>query len=127
MITNFNHVGFVVKNIDEKLDMLSKAFGAVELERRSFPELGQTSSIVKIGDSMYELMEPLGTEGVVAKFIAKRGEGFHHISLRCDDTDKTRKELEDAGVQIVNRINETLFTNPKTTGGVLYEITTREF
>ena len=85
MITGINHVGLVVKNIDETLHLLTSLFGAREIGRRAYPDLGQTSCLVAIGDSKYELMEPTGTEGVVPKFLAKYGEGFHHISLLSDN------------------------------------------
>lgn len=126
MIKRVNHVGFVVRSIDATLELLKTAFGAAEVERRSFPELGQTSCIVHLGEGCYELMEPCGEGGVVAKFIEKRGEGFHHISLLSDDLDRDVEEAERAGVKIVSRLPGAAFTDPRTSGGILYEITTME-
>lgn len=126
MIKRINHVGFVVESIDKTLGWLTAAFGAEEVERRSFPQLGQTSCIVRIGTSCYELMEPCGEGGVVSKFLAKRGEGFHHVSLLSDDLAADTAAVEQAGVQVVNKLPGAIFTDPRSSGGVLYEITTME-
>ena len=126
MITGINHVGMVVKNIDETLKLLSALFGAKEIGRKSFPELGQTSCLVSIGNSKYELMEPIGTEGVVPKFLAKYGEGFHHISLLSDNLAADCDNMEKQGVKMLGRSAEIAFTHPKYTGGILYEIAAKE-
>lgn len=127
MITGIYHIGLVVKSIDETLELLSGVFGAKEIGRRSYPDLGQTSCLVSIGDSKYELMEPIGTEGVVPKFLAEKGEGFHHISLLSDDLDADCADFEEKGVKILGRSDKVAFTHPKTTGGILYEITEGEY
>lgn len=126
LIKRINHVGFAVRSIDETLRQLKAAFGAEEVERRAFPELGQTSCIVRIGASCYELMEPCGEGGVVSKFLAKRGEGFHHVSLLSDDLAADTAAVEQAGVQVVSKLPNAIFTDPRSSGGVLYEITTME-
>ncbi|OGO14810.1 MAG: hypothetical protein A2Z02_04290 [Chloroflexi bacterium RBG_16_48_7] len=122
MIKGINHIGMAVKSIDETLGLLSGIFGAKEIGRKAFPDIGQTSCLVVIGDSKYELMEPLGSEGIVPKFLAKNGEGFHHISLVSNDLDADCANLESHGVKIIARAGTTAFTHPKTTGGIVYEI-----
>jgi len=122
MIKGLNHIGLVVRNIDETLMLLSRLFGAQEIGRKSFPELGQTSCLVAIGELKYELMEPIGSEGVVPKFLAKYGEGFHHISLLSDDINSECADFEKKGVQIITRSDKVAFLHPKTSGGILYEI-----
>jgi len=122
MITGINHIGLVVENIDESLKLLSALFGAKEIGRKAFPEMGQTSCLISIGDFRYELMEPIGSEGVVPKFLAKKGEGFHHISLLSNNLDSDCECLEKKGVMIIGRSGKTAFTHPRTTGGIVYEI-----
>ena len=126
MIKKVNHIGFAVHSIDNTLKMLKTYFGAVELGRREYPEMGQISCLVAIGESRYELMEPLGDHGVIPKYLATHSEGFHHISLLADDLDEACRELEAAGGKIVARTDDTAFTHPKSTGGVVYEITIRD-
>ena len=126
MIKGINHIGVVVKNIDETVEFFKEAFGAEEVERISFPEVGQVSCLLKIGRDYFELMEPLGTGGVVAKYLAEKGEGLHHISLLSDNLEEDCEHLEKQGVRIVGKASEgsleVAFTHPKTTGGILYEV-----
>lgn len=126
MIKKVNHIGFAVHSIDATLEMLKKSFGAVEMGRMEYPAMGQVSCLVGIGESRYELMEPLGDQGVVPKYLATHGEGFHHISLLTDDLDGDCEKMEAAGVKIVAKMSDTAFTHPKTTGGIVYEVTVRE-
>ncbi len=125
MIKGINHIGFVVTSIDDTLTFLKNAYGAEELERHSFPKLGQVSSLVRIGKDHFELMEPLGA-GVVSKFLEEKGEGFHHVSLLSDNLKEDCEHLEGQGVKIVGRSLEgpfkVAFTHPKTSKGVIYEI-----
>lgn len=125
MITELLHIGFAVHSIDDTLAELKK-LGAVEIGRKQLPQGGQTSALVEIGGIRYELMEPLGETGVVPKFLAKHGEGFHHISFKCDDIDKELEEFQQAGGIALNKEKgdgkHKFFTHPKSTGGVVYEI-----
>ncbi len=126
MITGINHIGIVVKDLDAAVDFYHRTIGAEETQRVCFEDLGQTSCIIRFGDSEYELMEPYGDKGVVPEFLAKHGEGYHHISLLSDDFDADLENLKAQGVKIIG-INEVqgmryAFTHPKTTGGIVYEI-----
>ena len=85
MIKGINHVGIVVKNIDEVLSLLREAFGAEEIQRMEIPPMKQISSIVKIGEDCFELMEPTGPDGPAGSFLEAKGGGLHHVSLLCDD------------------------------------------
>lgn len=124
MITGVNHIGLVVRSIDETLAEWKERFGAEEIGRCEYATLGQTSAMIKVGDSYFELMEPLGTEGVIPAFLEKHGEGFHHISLHSDDLQADCGRLEQTGVRLLGRPGDpVMFTHPKTTSGVLYEIT----
>lgn len=126
MITGINHIGICVKDLSKTVPFLQEMIGAKVLQEVRFEEAGQTSCEIQFGDSKYELMEPIGDEGVVGKFIEKNGEGFHHISLLSDDFDADIERMKAMGIKIIG-ISETggmryAFTHPKTTGGVLYEI-----
>jgi methylmalonyl-CoA epimerase len=124
MITGVNHIGLAVRSIDETLRKWAVQFGAEEAGRCEYPALGQTSALVRIGESYFELMEPLGTEGVIPSFLERHGEGLHHISLHSDDLEGDCRRLEETGVRILGRPGDpVMFTHPKTTAGVVYEIT----
>ena len=126
MIKGINHVGFVVKSIDDVLEFLARVYDAKEIDRQEFPELGQVSCLVQIGDGKFELMEPLGDVGVVPKFLKTHGEGLHHVSLLSDNLEEDCQRLENQGVEIIGRSYEgsfkTAFTHPRSSKGVIYEI-----
>lgn len=127
MITGINHVGIVVKNIDETLDFLAKTCNAKETIRKEINEMGQISSIVQIGDSNFELMQSTNENSVPGRFLAKNGEGLHHISLLSDDITNDCELMKQNGVKIVSEAVldgvKYVFTHPKTTMGMVCEIT----
>ena len=133
MIKGLAHIGVAVNNIDDSLKILNAAFGAVEISpggRKSFPELGQTSALIQIGDCCIELMEPYGNvEGTVSKFLKRHGAGLHHISLLSDDLDEDDARLEKSGIHSLAKTpkgtpgDRFLFTHPKETSSIVFEVT----
>jgi methylmalonyl-CoA epimerase len=126
MITGVQHIGLAVNSIDETMRRWRARYGAEELGRKAFPEIGQTSALVRLGYSYFELMEALGEEGVIPSFLKKRGEGFHHISFHSDCLEEDVRRLEKDGVSILGKGGSTVFTHPKTTDGLVLEITEEE-
>jgi len=126
MIKGINHMGIVVKQIDDTLAFLEDAFGAEEVERIEFPQLKQTSSIVSIGDGTFELMEATAADGTAGRFLASKGGGLHHISLLCDDVEALCSELEAKGYTIIGKMFDSspklAFLHPKSGKGILYEL-----
>lgn len=133
MIKGLNHIGVVVKSIDDTLTILNAAFGAVDVSpdgRKSFPEIGQTSALVQIGDFKLELMEPFGdVKGTCAKYLERHGEGLHHISLITDNIDADDEHLAANGIHVLGKapkgvkMDRVMFTHPKETGSIVFEIT----
>ncbi len=126
MIKGINHLGIVVEDIDDVVAFLVDAFGAKEVTRIDFPKLKQSSAIVRIGGSFFELMQPTAPDGVVGKFLKNRGGGLHHISLLCDDVAALSEKLEAKGLEVVGKVLEgptkVAFLHPKTTKGILFEL-----
>lgn len=128
MITGLNHIGIVVKDIDETMRLFSRVFGAEEIGRKTFAELGQTSALIRIGDFRIELMAPHGDKGVVPDFLKKRGEGLHHISVITDDIDVEDAHLAENGVKAMGKTpkgvedDRVMFTHPRETNGIVFEI-----
>lgn len=127
MIKGINHVGIVVKNIDEVVSLLKEAFDAEEIQRMEVPVMNQISCIVRIGNDCFELMEPTGPDGPAGSFLGAKGGGLHHISLLCDDVGALCDKLEGQGLKIISKILEgpfrVAFLHPKSGKGVLYELT----
>lgn len=123
MITEINHIGLCVKSIDETLKIWKQAMGAEEIGRASYPQMGQTSAMIKVGEAYFELMEPCGEGGLVANFLEKHGEGIHHISVHTDDLPGDKVRFEEAGVRILgNDEDPIVFTHPKSFTGTIFEI-----
>lgn len=127
MVT-IDHLGIAVKSlaaakgIYEKLGLKVSPEELVEAEQVRV-------AMVPLGESRFELLEPTSEDSVIAKFIAKRGEGLHHVSLRVPDLAEAIERLKKDGVRLVsNEIkvgaggHRYVFVHPSSTGGVLLEL-----
>ena len=123
-----DHIGVAVKSISaaksiyEKLGLRVSAEEVVDAEKVRVV-------MVPVGDTRVELLEPTTESSVVAKFIAKRGEGLHHISLRVPDLTATVERLKRDGVRLVSPEikvgaggHRYVFVHPSSAGGVLLEL-----
>jgi LAO/AO transport system kinase len=123
-----DHLGIAVKslgaakNIYEMLGLSVSEEEVVEQERVRLV-------MVPIGETRLELLEPTSEDSVIAKFIAKRGEGLHHISIRVPDLNAAVRKLKQDGVRLVSdeiKIgaggHRYIFVHPSSTGGVLLEL-----
>lgn len=132
MIKKFDHVGTVIKNTEEVVSLFSNLFGFKITEPRTFPENGFKSTLISKEEVTIELIEPIGSEGIIQKFVEKHGGGLHHISIQVDDLEGEIKRLKTYGVQFVNeepsQISETskiVFIHPRSTHGILIELIQR--
>ena len=123
-----DHLGIAVKSlafskgIYEKLGLTISPEEVVEGERVKVV-------MIPVGESRLELLEPTSEDSAVAKFLAKRGEGLHHVSLRVPDLTATVVKLKKEGVRLVsNEIkvgaggHRYVFVHPSSAGGVLLEL-----
>lgn len=124
MVKGFNHIGICVYSVDDTLKLMKKTMGAELISKTAYPDRHQVSAIVILpdGQSKFELMEPIGNEGTVAKFLEKRGQGIHHVSLLTDSVESACADFESAGCSIISKTQGLAFISPKTSGGVLYEL-----
>ena len=133
MIQKFDHVGIVVKNTEEVLSLFSNLFGFKISESLTFPEEGFKSTLISKEGVSLELIEPIGSEGIIQKFVEKHGGGLHHISLQVDDIELEMKSLKDKGAQLVSdepqvvkgTSNKGAFLHPRSTNGILIELIRR--
>jgi methylmalonyl-CoA/ethylmalonyl-CoA epimerase len=132
MIKKFDHVGLVIQNTDETISLLSKLFGFEVAESRAEPEAGFKSTLVSKADVMFELIEPVGPQGMIQKFVEKRGGGLHHVSIQVTDLVEEMKRLQSLGVQfsseepaLVNG-NKVVFIHPRSMNGLLVELTQKK-
>ena len=133
MIKKFDHVGMAIKNTEEMVSLFSNLFGFRITEPREFPEAGFKSTLISKEDVSIELIEPIGPEGIIQKFIEKRGEGLHHISIQVDNIESVIKSLKAKDIQLVTdepqivkgTSNKTVFIHPRSTHGLLIELIQR--
>ena len=133
MIKEFDHIGVVVKDTKETAEIFSSLFGFKVIEVQKFPEQGFQSTLISKEKVTIELIEPVGTQGIIQRFVEKRGYGLHHISLRVDDIEQELVMLESKGAKPLNRkptkitdTSEIAFLLPNSTAGVLIELMHRE-
>ena len=129
MITRIDHIGIAIQNINDALAFFQDALG-VKLDRVESEEGGRTQvAFLPVGTSDVELVEPQDAESGLAKFLAKRGEGVHHICFEVDDIDAALARLKEKGAQLIDetpRVNTKgmryAFIHPKSAYGVLIEL-----
>ncbi len=127
--THIEHIGIAVKSLEESIPFYEKVLG---LECYSIEEVKDQkvkTAFFKIGDVKIELLESTDPEGPIGKFIEKKGQGIHHIAYAVDDVNEALKQVEEAGVQLIDKQGrkgaEGLnigFLHPKSTIGVLTEL-----
>ena len=129
MIEGLAHIGVAVKDIDEGIKFFQEKFGA-ELDTGKAKDGKMNfglhlSAIVKVGPITFELMQPTQEgQGPVGKFVAERGEGLHHISLKVSDYKEAKAEFEGKGFKIMGEMGGVMgFIHPKTCKGILVEFT----
>lgn len=129
MVTGLNHIGICVYSIEKTFAWMERTLGAAMLSITSYPERHQISAILVLpdGQSKIELMEPIGDEGTVAAFLKKKGEGVHHVSLKVTDMEQTCTRFEENSGKIIGKTLGLAFVHPKTSGGVLYELSDGAF
>jgi len=122
------HVGIAVPNIAHALAFYRDILG---LEPGQ-PESADGATIVglTLGDVQVELLEPRDTDSPVAKFLARRGPGIHHICYRVPDLDRTLERCRAAGYRLIDELprrgasgRRIAFLHPKATAGILLELT----
>ena len=124
-----DHVGIAVKSIDVSIDYYIHTLGLTLLAVEEVPSQNVRVAFIDAGNIKLELLEPLGEDGAIAKFIEKRGEGVHHIAFGVIDIRSRMDELREKGVQLLQeepKIGaggaEVAFLHPKSSFGVLYEL-----
>ena len=129
MLSNIDHVGVAVEDIDSALALYRDALGMALVHRETITAQGVHAALLDVGDSHVELLQPIGPETAVAKFLARRGPGMHHIAYRVDDVEESLRALARAGLRLIDerprpgiRGSRVAFLHPTSTGGVLTEI-----
>ncbi len=126
------HIGIAVKNLKDAIKIY-EALGLQVESVEAVEEQKVTTACIPCGSVNLELLEAIGNEGPVAKFIEKRGEGIHHISIRVTNIEARLNELKEKGIRLIDQTPrkgahnfKIAFIHPKATKGVLIELCEKE-
>jgi len=129
MLSEIDHVGVAVEDIDATLALYRDVLGMPLVHRETVAEQGVDAALLDVGQGHVELLQPLGPDTAVGKFLARRGPGLHHVAYRVRSIEDTLNELAAAGVRLIDerprtgiRGSRVAFVHPSSTGGVLTEI-----
>jgi methylmalonyl-CoA/ethylmalonyl-CoA epimerase len=129
MLSAIDHVGVAVPSIDSALALYRDALGMTLVHRETVADQGVDAALLDVGDSHVELLEPLGPDTAVGKFLSRRGPGLHHVAYRVGSVQETIDACVAAGMRVIDeqprigiRGSRVAFLHPAGTGGVLTEI-----
>lgn len=126
-ITKINHVAIVVPEIEGALTFWRDALGLDLHHVENVPSQKSEVAFLPLGESEVELVRPTSEDSGVAKFLAERGGGMHHLCFEVDDIDAMAADLKAKGVRLIGDVSQlegrkVVFVHPKSTGGVLVEL-----
>jgi methylmalonyl-CoA/ethylmalonyl-CoA epimerase len=129
MITGLNHIGIAVNNLKQALEIYESILGLKLVKVRTVEEQGVKIAMLLAGETKIELLEPTNEESTVAKFIAKRGEGIHHIALTVSNIESSLEEIKRKGIVLIDEkprigveVRKIAFLHPKSMNNVLVEL-----
>ncbi|MDD4356821.1 MAG: methylmalonyl-CoA epimerase [Smithellaceae bacterium] len=131
-ILKIDHIGIAVKNLAEST-RLYEMLGIQSTGSEVVDEQKVKVSFFPVGDSEIELLESTSPEGPIARYIEKNGEGIQHLALRVDNIEVALEELKAKGIRLIDEKPrygaggaKIAFVHPKSTGGILLELSQRQ-
>jgi methylmalonyl-CoA/ethylmalonyl-CoA epimerase len=129
MMRKIEHIGIAVKDIEASNALFEKIFGAPAYKTETVESEGVSTSFFQVGPNKIELLEATNPDSPIAKFIAKRGEGIHHIAFDVEDVAAEIERLKGEGFVLLHQEakggadNKLIaFMHPKSSNGVLLEL-----
>lgn len=129
MIMKIDHLGIATRALDEALLFWRDALGLEVSETEEVAEQMVRVAMLPVGESRVELLEPTSEDSPVAKFIARRGVGIHHIAVRVADIRESLARLKEQGIRLIDETPRTgaggclvAFVHPSSANGVLLEL-----
>ena len=130
MFTRIDHIGIAVEDLDASIALYDEIYDLELVHRETVEEQGVEAVLLDVGENHVELIAPLGPDTGVAKFIAKKGPGMHHIAYQVEDIEAEIARLKAGGIVMIDdeprtgiRGSRVAFLHPKSTAGVLTELT----
>lgn len=123
------HLGIAVSNLEQAEQTYARLFGVEPYKRESVESEGVNTSFFRVGPNKIELLESTKEDGPIARFLAKKGEGIHHIAYAVQDIRFEMNRLKEEGFRLLNEEPKkgadnklVVFLHPKDSHGVLIEL-----
>ena len=129
LLTEIDHVALVVRDMDAAIEWYAQTLGARIAHRELVEHDGVEETLVAVAESYVQLVSPTREDSAVAKFLATRGEGLHHVAYRVQDCAEALEAVRRAGNRVVDeaprrgsRGTMIAFVHPKSSFGTLVEL-----
>ena len=129
MIKKIEHLGIAVKDLNTSIQLYETLFQTECYKTEAVESEGVKTAFFQIGESKIELLEASNPESPIAKFLEKRGAGFHHVAFEVDDIDEEIERLSNEGFQLIHTSpkdgadnKRIAFLHPKSSDGLLVEL-----
>ncbi|MFZ5917395.1 MAG: methylmalonyl-CoA epimerase [Chloroflexota bacterium] len=128
-INKIDHIGIAVQDIEAALKVYRDALGLRLTKTEFVPEQAVKIAFLPTGESEIELVQPTTDDSGIARYMARRGEGIHHICLQVDDIEATMAQMAAQGLELIDKTprvgsagQKYAFVHPKSAHGVLIEL-----
>ena len=128
-LSHIEHIGIAVKDLKKAIKYYETVLGLKCYAIEEVKEQKVKTAFFKVGQTKIELLESTDDNGPIGKFIAKKGEGIHHMAFAVKDIDQTLNEVEQKGIRLIDHQSrkgaenlDIAFLHPKSTFGVLTEL-----
>ena len=127
-VNHIDHVGVAVKDIDGALEFFKKVFGTPDAKVQLLEDQGVRATLIQVGQTRLELLEPVSEGSAVGRFIQRRGEGLHHVAFNVEDISGKLATLKTLGVDLIDEtpregLSGTIaFIHPRSVFGMLTEL-----
>ena len=129
LLTEIDHVAIAVNDLDAAIGWYETVFGATVEHRERIEKDGVDEALLRVADSYVQLLTPFRDDSTVAKYLAAKGEGLHHVGYRVDDCAAALQAVKDAGGRVIDEVprpgsrgTTVAFVHPKTSFGTLIEL-----
>jgi methylmalonyl-CoA/ethylmalonyl-CoA epimerase len=133
VLHKIEHIALAVSDLDEAIRFYEDVWGLTVAHRERVDDQGIEEAMLPLGDSFLQLVAPTQPDSAVGNFLARRGEGLHHVAYEVDDLRAAMSELETSGVHLVDdeprpggRGHMVAFVHPDGNRGVLVELIQRK-
>lgn len=124
-----DHLGIAVPSLEAALPVYRTLFGTDVEHIEEVPDQKVRTAFFSVGESAFELLEPIGDDGPIARYLSKRRGGIHHVCVEVTDIEAVLAEYKAQGIVLIDEEpragahgKRVAFVHPKSTGGVLLEL-----